>query len=297
MTLMKKPNPLPTPLDYVPPNSVAVRITNKDSWWTLAEHPGAKNAGLSPLDLCFFNFGTRKPLEINWYLREKVGTRKTTADGLNYMFSNADNPGIVYVPAIGTIPDKKDYPPPPKVEEVKSNAWIGVGVKGGGHVAIVGVDTMLGKVWSIDATGRSFGLMAETKRLGPGLGGGGGLAVIYVTGVRQPSDVSGLKQTDWDFNASLGEQWGKLAKAAKLAKIAPIVEPILKLGAKSPEALAKLIKAHPEKWAEAIKQSKTALEASGLDINGKPNVLIIDTPVGGGLELSIYATWTTISLL
>ena len=66
MALVKTPSPQPTALDYVPPNSEPANVGAKDSWWTLAERQGSKAAGLSALDLCYFNFGTRKASEINW---------------------------------------------------------------------------------------------------------------------------------------------------------------------------------------------------------------------------------------
>ena len=85
-------------LGYVPPNSAAVKVTAADDWWKLAARPEVKAAGLSALDLCAFNFQTKNPAEINWYLRNKVGCTKATSDRKNYMFSNDASPGIVYLP-------------------------------------------------------------------------------------------------------------------------------------------------------------------------------------------------------
>lgn len=194
MALVKTPSPQPTALDYVPPNSEPANVGAKDSWWTLAERQGSKAAGLSALDLCYFNFGKRKASEINWYLKHKVGCTMQTRDGDNYTFAACKFPNKVYIPKIGVIPPRKEYPNfvedtlwfmapwRPYESPYESTAWLGIGVKGGGHLAIFGFDTMLGKVWSIDATGRSFGLMAETIRGGPGLGGGGNVCIVYVTG-------------------------------------------------------------------------------------------------------------------
>jgi hypothetical protein len=56
---------------------------------------------MSPNDLCYFNFRTRIPREINWYLYNKVGCRHATPNG-NYMFSQADQPGVVYIPLFMT---------------------------------------------------------------------------------------------------------------------------------------------------------------------------------------------------
>lgn len=86
-------------VSYVPPNSAPYRVRAADSWWKLADRPEVKRAGLSALDLCVFNFRTRNPAEINWFLRNKVGCTQTTADRKNYKFSDDAMPGIVYLPA------------------------------------------------------------------------------------------------------------------------------------------------------------------------------------------------------
>src|SRR5262249_10728996 len=52
-------------------------------------------------DLIDYNFRTRAPDEVNWYLRRNVGCRKTSRDGKNYIFSTDASPGIVYLPPPG----------------------------------------------------------------------------------------------------------------------------------------------------------------------------------------------------
>ena len=99
MPITRAPKPLPSPLDYVPSGSVPYKVTNSDSFYSLADRPQVKAAGESANDLCNFNFKTRNPPEINWYLYHKVGCRKATQDGNNYMFSSSDQPGIIYLPA------------------------------------------------------------------------------------------------------------------------------------------------------------------------------------------------------
>lgn len=85
-------------LQYVPPNSAPYKVSARDNWWSLADRPEVKAAKLSALDLCVFNFRTRNPAEINWYLRNKVGCTTATADRKNYKFSDDASPGIVYLP-------------------------------------------------------------------------------------------------------------------------------------------------------------------------------------------------------
>lgn len=50
-------------------------------------------------DLAFFNWGTDAPDRINDHLRDDVGCTERTADGNNYVFSNTDDPGLMYIPS------------------------------------------------------------------------------------------------------------------------------------------------------------------------------------------------------
>ena len=88
-------------LNYIPPGSAPFKVTASDNWWKLAARPEVKAAGLSAMDLCAFNFQTRNAMEINWYLRNKIGCNKTTSDRQNYLFSDDATPGIVYLPRGG----------------------------------------------------------------------------------------------------------------------------------------------------------------------------------------------------
>jgi hypothetical protein len=58
----------------------------------------AQANGLTEQELEKFNWGTDNPNKINDYLRDKVGCKKKTADGYNYIFTSQDYPGIVYIP-------------------------------------------------------------------------------------------------------------------------------------------------------------------------------------------------------
>lgn len=64
----------------------------------------AEKHGITWQQLSKFNWGTDRPNEINIYLRNQVGCRKKTADGNNYVFTNEDTPGIIYIPE--TFPEK-----------------------------------------------------------------------------------------------------------------------------------------------------------------------------------------------
>jgi hypothetical protein len=66
MPIVKEPQPLPSPLDFAPSQGDPYKVKNGDSWYTLAERRKVKDAGMTARDLCFFNFRTRYPAEINW---------------------------------------------------------------------------------------------------------------------------------------------------------------------------------------------------------------------------------------
>ena len=67
MPLVTKPEPLPSELTYVPARGEPYVVASGESWWTLAELPRVRAARMSASDLCYFNFKTRNPREINWY--------------------------------------------------------------------------------------------------------------------------------------------------------------------------------------------------------------------------------------
>jgi hypothetical protein len=84
-----------TPLahNFRPPGGTPYRVQNGDTWRSLAA-----KVHIDVWNLIDYNFHTRNPDEVNWYLRRNVGCRKATPDGKNYIFSSDANPGIVYLP-------------------------------------------------------------------------------------------------------------------------------------------------------------------------------------------------------
>jgi LysM domain len=84
-----------TPLahNFRPAGGTPYRVRNGDTWISLAA-----KARIDVWNLIDYNFHTRNPDEVNWYLRRNVGCRKATPDGKNYIFSSDANPGVVYLP-------------------------------------------------------------------------------------------------------------------------------------------------------------------------------------------------------
>jgi len=175
MAIVMEPKPHPTGLDYVPAQSLPHRVASNDSWWTLAERPEVRPSGLTANDLCYFNFKTRKPAEVNWYLYHKVGCRTSTRDGKNFMFSAADQPGIVYLPKAGPPMPVNEIVPRPTGN--RTNTWFGLGGTVGTQFAVVGIATLAGYVVSLDDIGKGMTIAASINRVGPGVGASGGLAL------------------------------------------------------------------------------------------------------------------------
>lgn len=84
----------PRPAKFPPPlPGKSQKVKTGDNWFTLA----AQHHRTDPWDLIEFNFRTRDPREVNWYLQYYVGCSKST-DGKNYSFDSSDSPGVVYIP-------------------------------------------------------------------------------------------------------------------------------------------------------------------------------------------------------
>jgi hypothetical protein len=292
MPIAKEPKPMPSSLDYVPENSVPYTVSSRDSWEKLAQRSDVQNAGMSAIDLCYFNFKTRNFAEINWYLNRKIGCRHATRDGSNYLFSDSDkytqncpSPGVVYLPKHGSI-----APVHETTEEPKLNAWLGVVGKVGTMFLVVGIETITGAVVSLDDPTKWMAIGASVNRAGLGWGASGGAAFVFITGVSNPQQLNGWQQADGDFNLALGENWGKMAKSAsKVKKIKPVMDAMLKIGAKTPGTLKKLLKTEPNKYIDLVKAVKSVRDYKNLKAGEEPEVFMWDIPWGsGGVEVSLF---------
>lgn len=292
MPLVTKPEPLPSELTYVPARGEPYVVASGESWWTLAELPRVRAARMSASDLCYFNFKTRNPREINWYLHHKVGCREVTRNGNNYVFSGHDRsnrkaatPGIVYLPPVGTaLPTVT-----PAADELRLDLWVGLGGKAGTMFAVAGIETMEGLGVSIDPPHTWMALQASINRLGIGWGASGGVCLIVVTGVNKPSQLNGFQTGGKDFTVALGENWDKIAKAGGAAKkFAPLINAIMKIGAKTPKALKAALKADPDRYGDLLKAALQFRESMGAAVE-EQNVYLVDIPwLGGGAEASLY---------
>jgi NleD-like pathogen effector protein (putative zinc metallopeptidase) len=91
--MIKEPKK-PLPAGYRPTGGIARKVVEGDSWLRLAA-----SAGVDPWWLIQYNFETRDPAEVNWYLKNRVGCDKVTADKKNFRFSASASPGMIYLPS------------------------------------------------------------------------------------------------------------------------------------------------------------------------------------------------------
>lgn len=91
------------PVVFPPPLAQkAHQVRTKDNWWSLASHYGRTD----PWEIIEFNFRTRNPREVNWYLEFYVGCTQPADDGKNYRFDSLDSPGTIYIPPSSWSPSE-----------------------------------------------------------------------------------------------------------------------------------------------------------------------------------------------
>jgi hypothetical protein len=84
----------PLPADFEPEGFVAKHfVSDGEDWASVAAQYNVKVG-----DLIYFNFHTKVPEEINWYLRRNTGCNVSKDGGRNWAFSSSADPGLVYIP-------------------------------------------------------------------------------------------------------------------------------------------------------------------------------------------------------
>ncbi len=275
MPIEKRPaNPLPR--DYVPQGGKPYRVKTKDDLGSVA-----RAHGLTEDQIVTFNFGTRDPSEINWYLQRNVGCVRSTHDGKNWMFTSEANPGIIYLPPKWhrpTFPAK-----PAAASRKRSGIWFGLGVQEGGTLGIAGKDTVEACLYSLESYQDRFWMNIDGWRLGLGLGASIGAALVVATGVDAPSELQGfIAGGDVDFQLSLAGKWGDVAKAAKGLNLVRKVATAGKLVDKTLSLV---------EWEKTRDLIWNLYKATDID-SKKKAVNVLSIPGAGvGLEVSIYKSF------
>lgn len=100
---MKTKFPVHPVWQFPPAGTVAShKVKTGDNWWTLAAQYGFAD----PWSIIEFNYQTRTPEIVNWFLEQFVGCTKSK-DGINYSFDSSDSHGIIYIPPKNWKPVKR----------------------------------------------------------------------------------------------------------------------------------------------------------------------------------------------
>jgi len=163
-----------------------------------------------------------------------------------------------------------------------SNTWMGIGLKTGGTLFVVGMEGVEGKMFNIGNPTAKYNFSIMSVRLGPGLGGGTGLVAVCAFNCDNPMvRLHNTEITDWGVNISLGGQWSKIAKTLKNSRF---FTRVARVGAK----LTRLVPTAAEEFRNDMHYLYTAFDIGSKDT--KPKVVVIDTPAGVGLEVSANYT-------
>ncbi|MBL8178273.1 MAG: hypothetical protein JNK48_26595 [Bryobacterales bacterium] len=253
--------------------------SEKDNWWSVA----SKDGWGDPWDLIDFNFKTRNPEEVNWYLYHFLGCR-VSLDRKNFSFDKA-SPGILYTKknhyAIPMPAAPPAVPVSPKPLFKRGLTWFGAGVQVGGMGLTSGAAAVLAFVFNLDDPGSYFWLEVPTRRTGWGAGASiAGMAVV-ITGLYDPYTVAEAPSGSFDFDISLGGRWGSLVKTVD--KI-PNTRYLLRL--------ARYIggNVRPKLIGESATAAKLAIKAAGISVDSNDlEVHMLEIPfLGAGLQGSIY---------
>lgn len=164
--------------------------------------------------------------------------------------------------------------------------WFGVGIKGGGTLALVGFETMEGYISCVGMPSHTHSINMSYMRLGAGLGGGVGLCLIFVYNSINPKALDNTSDSTWSVNIALGPKWSAIASALAKSKI-------FELAPKIVGGIAAATKYDLDNIRNAASNIYTGLDV--MDQNSKNKVVTIDVPGAGvGAELSLQKLYGTI---
>ncbi len=187
------------------------RVKNGDTFESIA-----RKYKMETWELIYENYKTRDPEEVNWYVRNYVGSTKTTSDGNNYVFSSTDNPGYISVPkdVMYELPltyNRIEAPP------LLKNVWAGIGKGHSGDLFVAGAHDLTGKIYNLGddlPDVRNAVININGFKLGPGLGASIGAVLILAHGFTDAKEMTG-ESMGKDFDAAIGAKLGDFFKSLK----------------------------------------------------------------------------------
>ena len=170
--------------------------------------------------------------------------------------------------------------------------WFGMGVKFGGQLAVIGVETMVACLVNV-AQRKICSAVLQGIRPGVGLGGSTGLTGVLAFNFTTPESMLGYQTDGLDFTVSLGENWATILKGLeKYPKGIEMMRGLPKLIHSLQEA--KEIAGRLESVENLTNWAKMLASFSGADPS-QQGFTSFDIPSGGtGLELSLVYTHSTV---
>ncbi len=185
----------------------------------------------------------------------------------------------------------KPPPTPTNKHENSTNIWFGIGGSYGGHFFLIGKTSGHAVFFSATDYKKSFVLTTEKWRLGPGLGGSWGVALMVITSMNHPSQLSSHTSSGVDFVFGVGTRWGEVVKKLKYSKtIKRIIESVAKAKGVAKNPLTRsLLKLDFNDWASIAKRITELVAATGMKTDDyKPNIIAIGIPLPySALEVSV----------
>jgi len=162
--------------------------------------------------------------------------------------------------------------------------WIGINVLYGGHFVAIGKVSSSALLFSAENPNKYFHLVGESWNVGPGLGGGIGVQIMFVTNC----DHLHLLRTNsgFDIAVAMGANWAKIASMAKHTKGLKHVAKIIEKG----QSLPNFIKISPDDVSALANYFSSCFSASGYSTGSSPNITTFDIPIPNA-QLQLSATW------
>jgi hypothetical protein len=174
------------------------------------------------------------------------------------------------------------------MNNVHHKRWIGFGVKSGGQLAVVGLEST-GAVMINLGNLEHFWLRIMNARYGLGLGGGAGVVAILAFGLVEPYELHGQEVSDWGFNISIAAKLGSKSTMQSLVFARQFHEIYETQRALNSFKAAKAI-VSATSMLENVRNGLSTLY-NVLEATKQKGVVSLDVPfAGGGVELSAYIT-------
>ena len=170
----------------------------------------------------------------------------------------------------------------------EGTTWLGIGLKFGGILGIGGAENTEGIVFNIANPSTRATFRVQSARFGLGLGGGVGLVAACIFNC---SNINQLDHTetgwDWSIGLSLG---GRAAQIASSLRNLRFFSAIARVGTALRLTVEDL---------EVLRNGMHWLYSAydiGTMANDQPKVILIDTPIGEGIEASFSFSNGTIEI-